>query len=94
MRSLGGSGDVREKGCVMDCERSFRWGVGMIVFLAALCGMALGCTMHVDLKTHAQDWETRRDRVALNQGIDEFQVKSLNQYRGEHRAAKLASEQK
>ncbi len=71
------------------------WAPLGCVLLALLLLIAMsGCSMHWDLKTHAQEWETRRDRVALNQAIDQFEVKSLNQYRQEYKTAKLASKKK
>lgn len=53
-----------------------------------------GCVGKVSILTHAQDWETRRNRVALNQAIDQFEVKSLNQYRKEYKEAKIAGHSK
>ena len=68
------------------------WAPLGCVLLALLLLIAMsGCSMHVDLKTHAQEWETRRDRVALNQAIDQFEVKSLNQHRKEHEEYKAAN---
>lgn len=61
--------------------------------LVALCGLVItllaafstGCTTTISLKTHAQEWETRKGRFVLNGAIKEATVKSLEVYREEYK---------
>ena len=50
--------------------------------------LAIGCTGTLTLKTHSQEWETRRDRYSLNSAVHYAEVKSLDQKRHEYKAAR------
>ena len=65
-----------------------------VVYIVLLFGcwvfLMTGCTAHIELKTHAQQWETQKDRYSMNRSADEVTVKSLKQYRDEYKSDKFA----
>ncbi len=65
--------------------------LGCVLVALGLLLLMTGCVGKVSILTHSQDWETRKNRVALNQGIDQFEVKSLNRHRKEHKEYKAAN---
>ena len=66
-----------------------------VCYLICLVGslfLLVGCTAHLELKTHAQQWETQRDRYSLNRSADEVTVKSMRYYRDKYGPATARGE--